>query len=245
MALTSFTGYPKPRLKLKDQKLVVTNMPVPHWSKVGTWHQTVALLPDLRLLQLVERKINVTDETKMRRTESDVWNVAEAVFGEVRRLNGERGSTPVLVYLPTLDDLYPGPLDLRRSRLAEYAKQSGIALIDLTPDLRRVPADSSQWFFITPHALAVAGPGRTLHRRRSSLGRRANRRASALDSSRCTGTRTGGALNAARHRWPGREHRHRDRDAASSRGEREHPVAAQRLSQAQGVTDAREQPDDA
>lgn len=158
MALTSFTGYPKPRLALRSGRITVQNVPVPHWSGVSSWPQVAGLLPELRLVQLVERRANLTDEVKMRRTEATVLPVAHAVFRDLHRLDDERGSQLVLVYLPTLQDVDPGPLDLRRDSLATFARAAGIPFIDLTPELRQVSADSIGWMFITPHALPVSWP---------------------------------------------------------------------------------------
>jgi hypothetical protein len=159
MALTSFTGYPKPRLGLHADTIEVRNIPVPRWHGISNWPGIARVLTSLRLVQLVERRVNRTDELNARSTEHTVWPVAEAVFRDLNRLNRKRGSELVLVYLPTLQDIDPGPLDARRAMLKAFSKRSGIPFIDLTPEMREVSPDSLPWMFITPHVLKVTGLG--------------------------------------------------------------------------------------
>lgn len=157
MALTSFTGYPKPRLRLDAGKLVVDNVPVPRWKGESKMTAVPGLLPTLRVVQLIQRHTDQSDSAKLARVDARVWDVAMAVFEDLARLDTERGSRLVLVYLPAPPDLAPGPQDTRRRRLAEFSRRSGIPFVDLTPEIRTVPADSADWMFITPNALPVQG----------------------------------------------------------------------------------------
>lgn len=157
MTFKSFYGYPKPILALNDGHLVTSNVPVPAWKGPSRWSEATNLLNDLRLMQLVQRRIDQSDSAKLARVDARVWTVAESVFTDLSRLNASRGSKLVLVYLPAPPDLDAGPYDGRRIRLAAFSKVSGIPLIDLTPEIRAIPRDSLDWLFITPNALPVAG----------------------------------------------------------------------------------------
>lgn len=157
MALTSFTGYPKPRLALKQGRLAVENVPVPQWKGESRVTAALGLLPTLRLVQLIQRHTDQSDSAKLARVDARVWDVATAVFEDLARLDRERGSALVLVYLPAPPDLVPGPQDTRRRRLAEFSRRSGIPFVDLTPEIRAVSPDSADWMFITPNALPVQG----------------------------------------------------------------------------------------
>lgn len=157
MTMKSFLGYAKPLLKLKDGKLVTENVPVPPWKGWSRWSQAGVLLPDLRLVQLMRRHVDNSEATQMRRVDEQVFGVAEALFRDLDHLNTERGSKLVLVYLPAPPDLSPGAYDARRVKLAHFSEQSGIPLVDLTDDIRKVPPDSLDWLFITPNALPTRG----------------------------------------------------------------------------------------
>jgi len=157
MAVTSFTGYPKPRLRLKDGQLALENVPVPQWTGESKLTTAAGLLPELRLVQLVQGHTDQSDSAKLARVDAQVWDVALAVFKDLARLNKERGSNLVLVYLPAPADLQAGAQDTRRRRLAEFSRASGIPLVDLTAEIRTVPPDSSDWMFITPNQLVTQG----------------------------------------------------------------------------------------
>ena len=157
MALRSFTGYPKPVLALRDGELVAENVPVPEWKGWSRWAAAPALLSRLRLMQVIRERVNPTDSAKMARVDAQVLPAVDAMFRDLARLARERGSELVLVYLPAPPDLAPGAWDPRRRKLAELSRTTGVTLIDLTDEIRRVPADSLDWMFITEHALPVDG----------------------------------------------------------------------------------------
>jgi hypothetical protein len=157
MALKSFTGYPKPMLTLKNGALVTENVPVPRWTGNSNSEEYAAILGQARLMQLVQSRVDMSDAAKMRRVDDQVWTTAEAVFSDLARLNKERGSTLVLVYLPAPPDVNAGPYDVRRTRLEAFSRRTGIPFIDLTPELRTIAPDSLDWLFITPNALPVNG----------------------------------------------------------------------------------------
>ena len=157
MALTEFFGYSKPILKLENNVLVARNVPVPMWSSNTAAFEAKGELGKSRLLQLVQRHLDLSDSAKMARVDAQVWDIAEAVFKDLARLNTERHSELVLTYLPAMLDYDPGAYDARRVRLAAFCKTAGIKLIDLTDDLRGTPRDVAEWYFITSNEVPVKG----------------------------------------------------------------------------------------
>ena len=157
MTMRNFSGYNKPILRVKDGRVVAENTPVPRvgGSGVSNWSYAARVLQGLRLMQLLQRRTDNSDRAKLARTEQQIWTTSESVFRDLDALNKARGSQLVLLYLPTRIELVPGPLDARRARLTAFATGAGLTLIDLTEEMRRVPADSSQWFFITNRQLAI------------------------------------------------------------------------------------------
>ena len=135
MAVKSFTGYPKSRLRLKDGQLALENVPVPEWTGYSKVPTALSMLPELRLVQMIQRQTDQSEATKLARVDAQVWDIALAVFKDLDRLNKERGSKLVLVYLPTPDDLVAGVHELRRKRLAEFSRASGIPFVDLTAEI--------------------------------------------------------------------------------------------------------------
>jgi hypothetical protein len=144
-------------LSLADGKVTAENVPVPEWSGWSRWSDGRTLLPNLRLVQLVLRRVDNDEAAQMRRVDLQMWPLLDSVFTDLARLNRAHGSVPVIVYLPALQEYAAGPRDDRRVRFAASAKRAGITFIDLTPDLRTVSPDSLDWLFITPNALPVRG----------------------------------------------------------------------------------------
>jgi len=154
---TTMTGYPKPVLALADGKVVAENVPVPQWEGWSRWSDARTLLPTLRIAQLVMSRVDLGEAAQMRRVDARMWPLLDSVFADLARLNRAHGSVPAIVYLPALQEYAAGPRDDRRAKFAASARRTGIAFIDLTPDLRAVPADSLDWMFITPNGLPVRG----------------------------------------------------------------------------------------
>lgn len=157
MALTSFFDYPKPKLSLDHDTIVVGNIPVPQWKGPSRWTQASTTFGQVRMVQFARERVNLSDSIKLARVDAEVWDIAEAVFKDLKKVNEANGSKLVLVYLPAPPDLTAGAYDHRRERLAEFASKAGISLVDLTPAMRTIPTDTLDWMFITPNALPVNG----------------------------------------------------------------------------------------
>ena len=154
---TTMTGYPKPALELEEGRLVTRNVPVPQWSGWSRWSEARTLLPMMRISQLVLRRVDMSELAQYRRTDQRMWPMVDSLFADLVRLTRESGVVPVILYLPTQQEYAEGPRDERRTKLAASAQASGIAFIDLTPDLRAVHPDSLDWMYITPNGLPVRG----------------------------------------------------------------------------------------
>jgi hypothetical protein len=157
MSMHSFWGRQKPFLRAAGDSVVVENVPVSPNGSSPRWTYAAQMLPRLRVFQAITRRVAVSESAQMARIDQSEWPVAENVFKDLDRLNRQRGSQLVLIYLPTTADLSRGPQDARRKHLAEFAQRAKLPLIDLTDAVRAVPADSSQWFFITDNQWPVDG----------------------------------------------------------------------------------------
>ena len=156
-ASTSLNGYPKPGLALENGKLVPTHVPVPQWTGWSRWTEVPRFLPNLRLMQFITGRLRMTEASRYERVDAQLWPVLDPMLHDLVRLNGERKSVPVLVYVPTVEEFASTARDARRLRLLGSAKAAGLAAIDLTPGLRALPADSVAWMFLTPNAIPVRG----------------------------------------------------------------------------------------
>jgi hypothetical protein len=159
MSAKTFLGYSKPLLRLRDDRLVVENVPVPPWKGWSRWTAAAGVLPQSRLMQLVSERAGDGEGAKLRRVDARVLDVSAWIFRDLAKLGRERGSALVLVYLPTIADLRPGAHDERRRWLATFGHDSGVPVVDLTDEMRQLPTDSLQWLFITANQLPVNGSG--------------------------------------------------------------------------------------
>ena len=156
MARSYDRAYAKPVLAVRSGEIVAENVPVPDRLPAIRWPEISAVLSDSRVMQAIERRTGRAEARRAREDERSRRD-AQAVFRDLDRLSRERGSRLVLVYLPALSDLRPGPYDDRRAELATFASQAGVPFIDLTDGMRAVPADSSDWYFITPNLRSARG----------------------------------------------------------------------------------------
>jgi hypothetical protein len=161
MQYSSFSGYGKPLLKAENDRVVVTNVPVPRSMEV--WAPRLLrvenALSHLSVIHLIRSalKLNATGPL----VESDERNeqtagVLSHMLDDLRAMNQARGSVFVLVYLPTREEL-GSKSGYWRHILAQYARQRRVVYIDLTDDFRRLPAAESDKLFINNVALGTAG----------------------------------------------------------------------------------------
>jgi hypothetical protein len=149
MQKSVFAGYAKPVLAIDNGKLVVKNVPVPRRSYYLTWlSRQLKNLDHLRTTEFLKRTVQKVrrdaagdagpgQEAENRRTRE----VLRKIFEDFKRLHGDRSIQPVLVYLPTLQELTG-----KHNKSVEWlefltheSKALGIPLFDVFSDCRQLP----------------------------------------------------------------------------------------------------------
>lgn len=154
MLTSSFLGYPKPFLRLAGDSLIVGNVPVP--PKPSFFRARARLrdatdhLNSIRLARAVLRRLGLWERQPIDRQvigEEDLRPIVAAVLADLRRLAAERGSIPVLVYLPQLHDGRDSYADRWRAFVSAEAMRQGMPLLDLVAGLRDIPVVRSDSLF--------------------------------------------------------------------------------------------------
>ena len=107
----SFKGYAKPILEVENNLLVVKNVPVPsrdyYFPRLAESGRNLRSLRTVEFLTRVLRKTSIltTDSMSQRERDDHARIVLKKIFRDLKRLNGQRGSKLILVYLPTKDEL--------------------------------------------------------------------------------------------------------------------------------------------
>jgi hypothetical protein len=155
----SFLGYGKPVLRLREGRLVTDNVPVPRGGYRLPWlTQNLDLLTQLRSLDLLRAVIGFPSERV-----ADVLDEEElpllvgAVFDELQRMNREKGSRLLLVYLPMQSELVPALSDPWRAFLHQQAAARRIPFLDLVERIRALAPEQISEFFIPEDVLAFPG----------------------------------------------------------------------------------------
>jgi hypothetical protein len=145
-----YLGRYKPNLEIEDGRLVTKNIPVPHQTREALRRAFAGrVVETLRSVQAV-RRIPGYDGRERAALQVDAqWPLFEKIFDEVVALHRQHGTYLVMAYLPTKRDVKPGYLDARRRRLAAYAMRQNIPFVDLTPDLRKLSADTIDLSYIS------------------------------------------------------------------------------------------------
>lgn len=136
-----FQGYGKPVLRLERGELALENTPVPRAAFAIPWlAEQREALNSLRSLQLLRRLLHGwRAPAAPAESQVDLPGITTAIFAELARLNAEKGSTLVLVYLPTRAE-YGRALDARLPALVRNAAAAlGIVHLDLLEAQRRLP----------------------------------------------------------------------------------------------------------
>jgi lysophospholipase L1-like esterase len=169
MQSDSFWGYPKPVLEVEDGTLVVKNVPVPRrtyhfpWTGAYIWlRANVGNLLRLRTVELlnnVVQKIRVATAKPYQLTEGErdekTREVLRKLFEDLKRINKQRSSTLVLVYLPTLSELEKGPRAWT-AFLEQESRTLGIPFINLFSEFRSLPNYEQARLFIAKGELPYA-----------------------------------------------------------------------------------------
>lgn len=157
MGQDDFMGYPKPYLAIEDGKLSVQNTPVPtrfnRVSRYETARRAARRLSVVQLGQTLMRRVGLTSDTQVeaKLSTDEVRDVATLVFRDLQRLNAEKGSTLVLLFLPRSGDNEFRWSDPWRAFVAEVASELGIIFIDLVPAFRQLGLARSESLFVDPY----------------------------------------------------------------------------------------------
>jgi hypothetical protein len=147
-----FDGYGKPVLALQGDSLVVTNVPAP--EKGAAWRageRGAAAIRGTRLFELTRR---LALRSSARRAADSLardslgFDVAAAVIRRLADMHRGRGSTLIVVHLPTSQDYGTATADVLRRRMAAVAAAEGIRYVDLVASLRAQPPESVPALFI-------------------------------------------------------------------------------------------------
>ena len=156
MSSTRFLGYGKPILTLRDGRLEVGNVPVPPRAFYATWlRQWQAAIRGLRISEVIRRVREGRPRTAgavpaawAETPEDPVWKLARAVFADLVAINRAKGSTLVVVHLPTEDDHQGGSATEWRERARGTATDLGFLYVDLVEDFKRLAPGAAGALFI-------------------------------------------------------------------------------------------------
>jgi hypothetical protein len=162
MQSADFMGYPKPTLALENGALTVKGVPVPRRPFYAPWLSRFApAIRELRMTHLAGRVayrlgFGATPAAAAAVSDESTWAVASAMFERLRDLNRSRGSTLVLIYLPSQKDHANTSVDAWRGRVKDLGARAGITVIDLVEPFRQLPAEALGPMFIQADRLDFA-----------------------------------------------------------------------------------------
>jgi hypothetical protein len=142
MLWDDFLGYGKPRLAIEAGRPVARNVPVSRKGYLLPWwlKQRLKKVGELRSVQAVQslwQRVRPAGPAARENVRAAL-PLALAVFHDLARINREKGSTLVLLYLPMSIDLASQTSDFWREALASAAESEGWVFIDLVPELRKL-----------------------------------------------------------------------------------------------------------
>jgi hypothetical protein len=159
MQFTTAYGSAKPRLELRNDSLVTTNIPVPPYdANRRQYWMRVVVRNELRLVRLahwvrdsvfhghgIQRGSTSGDWTAQ---DSLTWMTVRRVVDDLVQINDAKGSTLLLVHLPVFQEYWTQEADPWRNRMRASAAGEPFVFVDLVEALRRLPADSAEQMFI-------------------------------------------------------------------------------------------------
>ncbi|HEY5175682.1 MAG TPA: hypothetical protein VII95_08990 [Terriglobales bacterium] len=155
----SFIGYGKPLLAVKNDQLVITNVPVP--VSMEAWSPRLAraqnALSNLSITRILRRTLRLDTAAAVTPTASnqETARVFSYMLDDLCKANRVKNSVLVLVYLPTREDwILEGSW---RKVLADYARQRGLLYLDLFDDFHRLPPDELDRIFIARGTIDFRG----------------------------------------------------------------------------------------
>jgi hypothetical protein len=156
MQLSSYVGYGKPTLKLRDGDLVTENIPVPRESHMLPWVQRKrVLLREFRFVELLgslaASALPEHDPFSTGPTEEQA-RVIDKMLEHLQSVEKQKNSALVLVCLPTTLHDYEqrGPTPAWRAWIRDESARRGIAFIDLVEEFHKLRVTMKDGMFIWP-----------------------------------------------------------------------------------------------
>ena len=174
-----FLGYGKPLLDVRNDSIVVTNRPVPRTTWVTLFlavkGDAIGNLNIVRLVQRVFRRDAVLQGGGvMPSRDQGLGRIAARVFEHLARVNREKHSQLVLVYLPGTGDYRSNDATTAwRGFVRAEAERLGIPFVDLVEAIRKLPPTEVDDLFAPHQHFSVAGnefAARTLSKALEHLG---------------------------------------------------------------------------
>ena len=152
MRSSDFLGYGKPLIRLRDNELVVTGVPVPRRSYLAPWltenANVLGRLGLWRAMSALIQKLSPRDSSAGLLEPQEVADVTIRLLSKLIEANARQHSGLLVVSLPTYHDP-AGKLDSIWSQfMREITKQKGIPYLDLHEDFARLSERQLQDTFI-------------------------------------------------------------------------------------------------
>ena len=159
MLSAQFQGYDKPRLDVENGAIVVRNVPVPRRSYVFPWlTDRKAIFNSLRAAELARRLLHRAGAQPSapvtlaapEHASGKTSELLRLLLLDLKRLNRERGSTLVVVYLPALSDFDPGASGGWLETMRDEARAADVRFVDVLGRFRALPRAEALGMFILP-----------------------------------------------------------------------------------------------
>jgi hypothetical protein len=149
MMKSDFHGFGKPHLDLDDGRLVTRNVPVPAGAyRFPLLTANRSRLQELRSYALLDRLFRELRPPEPPPSSEHLFALFFAVLEDLRAMNAERGSSLLVVYLPTFLECLPGSDNGLRVRLATECATRGLTFVDLTFAFAALPPDALDQMYL-------------------------------------------------------------------------------------------------
>ena len=165
MQSDSFGGYPKPIPGIENATLVFKNVPIPKLVYYFPWNpQNISVVKQLRTVDFLNRALEklrdaTTGTTQLTKRERNgkPQEVLHKILEDLKRINEQRSSKLVLVYLPTIYELQAkGPREWTEF-LEEESRSLGIPFINLYSEFLSLSENDMVKLFIPQGQWAYRG----------------------------------------------------------------------------------------
>lgn len=149
-----FGFYGKPKLRLNNGTLKVENVPVYRQSYpvrlMVNLSKETERLRSVELGKAILRRMWDPAPQQKEMTDDEVRSMAVRVFEELQRLNRERQSVLVLVYLPIATDYYKRDSNVWRRYIKNAALERRIPFLDVVEKFRSLEAEQVEELYVRP-----------------------------------------------------------------------------------------------